>query len=35
MTQIKLQLHQQALEYPRIFYATKIIFYAIFNLRTQ
>jgi len=35
MTQIKLQLHQQTLEYPIIFYATKITFYTIFNLQTQ
>ena len=35
MTQIKLQLDQQTLKYLIIFYATKITFYAIFNLQTR
>jgi len=35
LTKNKFQLHQQTLEYPIIFYATKINFYATFTKLTQ
>jgi len=35
MIKNKFQLHKQTLEYPLIFYATKINFYAIITKLTQ